>query len=330
MASSRLDQSSYASPQGSDFTTKWIDAALSKSDGDILYRDIQAALADAFVLNPDQTPFFVIQGTGLEAFSSITEEMKKLSLRRSAGAPEEKGANITDKVVAAVARLEAAYVSQAQASSAITKLGAEVTTVQCVDELVKRFYIKTVTTDGKLSTLPKSKSVAEFADEQGWTKKYFVKIGRVNQIYRVLRDRFFSSLIMRSPSDDEYITETRSVPAMLEATEPLPFEVIEVRYEPNAQSLKGFSLHIGLVHSLTEVMILTAIVELTPKGWGERKPNIPEIQWRYQSVAWPDVVSDPGLIWKNALVSIETFIHDYLETLVPKQEDRDSPVELNP
>ncbi len=65
MTSSRLDQSSYATAEESAFTSKWINAALCKQDGSVLYRDIQAALADSFVDTPEQTPFFVSQGTGL-------------------------------------------------------------------------------------------------------------------------------------------------------------------------------------------------------------------------------------------------------------------------
>jgi uncharacterized caspase-like protein len=59
MASSRLDQSSYATATESAFTAKWIEAGLNKQDGTILYRDIQGALADAFVTKSEQTPFFV-------------------------------------------------------------------------------------------------------------------------------------------------------------------------------------------------------------------------------------------------------------------------------
>jgi hypothetical protein len=85
MASSRLDQSSYATAEASAFTTKWIDAALYKNDGMVLYRDIQASLADAFVNTPEQTPFFVNQGTGLEQFSTVTEEMRLLATKRCKG-----------------------------------------------------------------------------------------------------------------------------------------------------------------------------------------------------------------------------------------------------
>lgn len=330
MASSRQDQSSYASASGSDFTTKWIEAALGKSDGDLLYRDIQAALADAFVSNPDQTPFFVVQGTGLEVFASVTEEMRRLSKRRTAGAPAEKAVDIAEKVQAAVTRLEAAYVSQPQAIGAVSAAGSQVAEASVSDEIVKRFYEKSVTTDGKLSTLPRSRSVAEFADEQGWVKKYFVKINRANQVFRVPRDRIGISvgLLGKRLGDEDFVTETRLVPAGLEATEQLPFEVIEVRYEPKAQALKGFAVHIGLVHSLTEVMVLAATVELTPKGWGLRKPNTSDIQWRYQSVGWPEVVANPDLVWKTTLSAAEGAIRNYLEGLVPKQEEREDSVQL--
>lgn len=57
MASSRQDQASYASAMESHFTAALINAALAKESGTVYYRDIQAALADAFAENVEQTPF---------------------------------------------------------------------------------------------------------------------------------------------------------------------------------------------------------------------------------------------------------------------------------
>lgn len=59
MASSQHDQNSYASTTTSHFTAAWVKAALSRSTGTILYRDIQAALADSFASTTSQTPFLL-------------------------------------------------------------------------------------------------------------------------------------------------------------------------------------------------------------------------------------------------------------------------------
>ena len=78
MASSRHDQVSMATAQGSIFTQCWIDAALCRSRGVIRYTDIQRYLALSFVNDLRQQPYFVSQGSALEAFAEVTLEMNLL------------------------------------------------------------------------------------------------------------------------------------------------------------------------------------------------------------------------------------------------------------
>lgn len=107
MASSKQNQSSFASTTESFFTSKWIDAALVKHEGKVLYRDIQAALADAFVSTPEQTPFFVNQGTGLEFFAEVTDEMRALgSQRKKSTTPDRPDEAISQLITMAVEQKE--------------------------------------------------------------------------------------------------------------------------------------------------------------------------------------------------------------------------------
>ena len=78
MASSRYDQVSMATAQGSTFTQRWIDAALCRSRGVIHYSDIQRYLALSFANDLRQQPYFVNQGCALETFSEVTLEMNLL------------------------------------------------------------------------------------------------------------------------------------------------------------------------------------------------------------------------------------------------------------
>jgi hypothetical protein len=73
-----------------------------------LYRDILAALADAFVDTPEQTPFFTNQGTGLECFAVINDEMRRLLAERKKGVePAAPDDAIGSLLAAEVARLDA-------------------------------------------------------------------------------------------------------------------------------------------------------------------------------------------------------------------------------
>jgi hypothetical protein len=120
----------------------------------------------------------------------------------------------------------------------------------------------------------------------------------------------------------EYITKTVLRPVHLEATQTLPFEVAEVRFEPKAHpSLKSFALYIGLAHSLTELVALSAMARLVEAGWAERSVDISQLKWQHQSRLWKDVVDRPELIWEEPLDRAQETIQGYLEGLVPRKDE---------
>ncbi len=328
MASSRQDQSSYASATESFFTKRWIDAALSKDVGAVLFRDIQAALADAFVSDPDQTPFFVNQGSGLEVFSTVTEEMKALiSARAKALASDKPEAAVSQLIKAHIEERDKAFVAHDLVLTAVENSKASLVASSIADPLVGDFYSKSVRTDVKLTSIPKARSVAAFAEEQSWTKRYFVKVQKESYQARVPKDPFgmlslgaTNKLFGGRVSNDDFVVETRHRPSTLETSEALPLEVAELSFTSTHPSLPAFLIYIGLVHSLTEVMILSATVRLTQQGWNSRTPEVSDVQWRYQAQTWADVVKDPSLIWRDAQTRGETDIKIYLESLMPKSE----------
>lgn len=328
MASSRQDQSSYASASESFFTKRWIEATLSKEDGTVLYRDIQASLADAFVADPDQTPFFISQGSGLEVFSTVTEDMKALTLARTKSlAPNKPEEAIAQLIKAHVEARDKAFVSHHAVTAAVEASKESLAASSIADALVQSFYAKSVKADVKLPSIPKARSVAAFAEEQSWAKRYFVKVNQESYRTRVPKDTFGvinvgigRRFLGGGMSDEDVVMETRQRPSTLESTEPLPLEVAEVSYNSSHPSLPAFLIYIGLVHSLTEVMVLSATVRLTQRGWDSRTPELSDVQWRYQSQTWADVVKNPGLIWRDAQARGEADIRTFLESLQPKSE----------
>lgn len=328
MASSRQNQSSYASATESYFTTKWIEAVLANQQNSILYRDIQAALADSFVLNPDQTPFFVNQGTGLEMFAAVTDDLRSLSAARAKTAPLEKhdGA-IVSLIESEVAKRDEAFVPHTDVLEAVEKARNLLVAHQIADGVVSKFYKASIKTDVKMTAVPKGRAVAEFAQEQAWSKRYFARINLEQYQVRVHKNplarlEFFypTSKIFGLEDDNNYVSETRSRPGSLEVTEALPFEVAELTYESSRPSLPVFQIYVGLVHSLTEVMVLSTTLRLTQKGWSTKAPELSEVQWRYQTYPWTTVVKSPLSLWKDAIQRGETDIRTFLEGLMPKAE----------
>lgn len=164
MTSSRQDQSSYATAAESDFTSCWISAALSKSDGSVFYRDIQAYLADSFSSHPDQTPYFVNQGTSLEVFSAVTDEMRSLrSARQKIPSVAKANTDVITAIERVIAKEDARFVALADASKAIEKCKASLLAYQVSDHIVQAFYSCAVSLEPKLDALPRAAAIAQFA-----------------------------------------------------------------------------------------------------------------------------------------------------------------------
>ena len=250
--------------------------------------------------------------------------MRRLSGTRSGKKTVETKDAVLAVLLEEIAKHDAVYVYQDEAYKSIDTAGKLLESTPIHQSLVAQLYTKKASRSGKLSQLPRVKQVAAFADEQGWSKNYFVKIPMEEYKLRVRDERadaIKNWLATSTGIEPSFKLETRTRPASLEATQALPFEVVEINYDaPNHPSLRSFVAYIGLVHSLSEVMVLSAAVRLTQRGWAERAPEFSELQWKYQSYRWSDIVAAPDKIISDALQNAETMIAVYLQTLIPKKD----------
>ncbi len=315
MASSQHDQSSYASSTASYFTSAWVEAALSKSTGDVLYRDIQAVLADAFASIPGQTPYFVTQGSGLEIFSAVTKEMCTLSISRTSNSDSfSTGKNIEEILQLEIARNDSHHVEHAEAIAAIESGFDLLSSKKISDNLVNKFYKKTIDTSFKLTDLPQKKSFAEFGENQGWQKKYFIDIQFETYTAKISNPM---SILGYGNSGKEYTVE-RSRPVFIMSTEALPIEAVQISLDSNNPSLPSYRTYIGVIHSHTEIMVLSATASLIQKGWSRKEIDLSEIEWKYHSAPWKSVVSSPAIIWERGLDAALNRIRENLESIAKK------------
>jgi len=318
MASSQHDQNSYASSSSSFFTDAWTNAALSRSSGTILYRDIQAALADAFASVPDQTPFFVNQGSGLEVFSIVNEEMSSLfAARNSASSTLVTGKSIDEILKLEVAKSDSRFIEYEEAVAAIESSISLLKDKKLSDTLVGSFYTKTVSAELKITDLPRSRSFAEFGDGQGWAKKYF--IGIQEETYTTTISNPLSLMGFGNNGKEYTVEKTR--PAYIISTEALPVEAVEISLNANNPSLPSYRTYIGIIHSHTEVMVLSATASLTQKGWSKKVLELSEIKWEYHSVPWKTIIHNPSYIWERGITHAIDTIRSNLDNIAKKAND---------
>ena len=320
MASSRQDQKSYAVAHESKFTASWMNAALQKDSGTVLYRDIKAALADAFSGNPKQTPHFVDQGSGLEKFCQVTEEMRQLKTSNFPSAqPTETKESAEDYLLTAVKSFRANPIAKNAAIGAIDSSAALIGGAKIADEVVSAIYEISCDLSIKLKDLPKKRAIAEFAHQGGWDKKYFVEIDFEDFKERVRKQNIFSTmglLTNKLEPDVEYTTRVVRKPSGLRSTDPLPFEAAAVTFAPrNDLPLKAFRLYLGVVQSKAEVAVLSATCSLSDKSWDRREPDISELTWKSATYPWREVVGSPTVLWEEALRHCEAEVRAYLTTV---------------
>ncbi|WP_223524787.1 caspase domain-containing protein [Pseudomonas sp. A-B-26] len=308
MASSQHDQYSYASSLTSHFTAAWVEAALSKTTGSILYRDIQASLADTFALSPSQTPFFVNQGSALELFSIVTEEMISLHAVRSSSPEQKSEKNISETLRQRISKNDSQFVEFGEVTDTLNKSIELLSEAKIQDALVSEFYKKSVNPDLKLSGLPRAGSFAEFGSNHGWEKKYFIDVQE--ETYSAPNPL---SVFGFGSGREQTIEKTR--PAYVLSTESLPVEAVEIAFNAINPSLPSYRTYIGIIHSNTEALILTATASLTQKGWDKKILERSEIKWEYSPITWQAIIREPALIWERGIKQVTDIVRVNLENL---------------
>ncbi|MBE9593433.1 MAG: hypothetical protein IMF19_08120, partial [Proteobacteria bacterium] len=318
MASSHLNQSSYATDKLSLFTQRFMEGARAQDEGPILYRDIQSYISDAFIETPEQTPFFVSQGSGLEVFATVTPSMA--SLKQSVFLPEteELPADLDTTIESEIKELESFFVPHEKVTGSLETLLKSLPNSKPEDSLISKYYSYEFLFKKKLESLVRMEEIARLASKRKWNQSYFVEVitekRRDSNSYLSSLAALNDALLGRTPG---YII--KDVPISIKSTLPLPFETIEIIARPNKSSLKQLGTLIGIVHSQTDVLILTTIIRYKNVGWDERVIDASTVEWAITEYKWKDIVSNPIIITKKVLSQLENEIFDYLKSFSKKK-----------
>lgn len=346
MASSRLDQSSYASNIISDFTKSFIEGVFSIEDGEILYRDIQNHISDAFITKPEQTPQFVLQYTGLEVFAKVNIPLKALKSTFKIGKeklPEDMDTSIDTKIE----EMESIFVPFETVSDSLEQLQFKLSTTGLDDSFVSKYYNYEFEFKNGLDSLVDMGTIASWAYEKNWDKHFFIDIDVVKERRRIgclSSDYYYGSIGPTGPTgptgpvgsigtmflahqhekkeDKTNAPKYRivKVPTRIKSNHPLAFEAIEIIAKPNKRALKQFGAMIGIVHSRTYFLVLSTTLEYKDVGWDERTIDASTVNWKLKELQWVNIVSDPMIIASDVLPQVEKAVSDYLKSLIKEEE----------
>lgn len=313
MASSHLNQSSYATNKLSLFTQRFMEGALSQGEGQTLYRDIQSYISDAFIETSEQTPFFVSQGNGLEVFATVTPSMRDLKNVLLLSETEELPADLDTTIESKIDELESYYFPLEKVSASLETLRNTLSTLKPEDSLVSKYYIYEFEFKKKLESLVGVEEIARWASKREWSKIYFVEI--IKERRKVDFSPHLAALQALAGAQ-----QFEDVSINIKSIHPLPFETIEIIARPNKSSLKQFGALIGIVHSRTDVIILSTTIMYKEAGWDERVIDASTVEWVETKLKWKDMVSNPIIITEDVLSQLENEISDYLKSFIKEEE----------
>jgi hypothetical protein len=326
MASSQLDQLSYAEADASDFTRSFVQGALRRDAGSVLYRDIHAFIADSFSGNKLQTPFFIFQGSGTEEFATVNAQMLELrNNKQSSDGDQENGDSNDETLIDEISAKDALYVSEDNVRAALEKTAYSLERAEIQDSVVSKYYSTEISWVGKVENLDDNRSLAKWAFKEGLEKRFLIKILAETYFENVANYGSLTSYLGMGKSIGDIPTKKvrRSRPSKLLVTHDLPIEAIHFDFKSiKHPSLRTFRLRIALFHSRTEVMVLTSMGLMKEVGWSTEKLETADLKWTVENLLWRDVVLDGEKIWRPGLEKATAAVREYIETFGSKEKEK--------
>lgn len=340
MASSHDNQKSQMMEDTSYFTEKFIEGALSTNiGGKVLYRDIQAFIADEFMSMATQRPFFTNQATGTEVFSEYTEKMQvlkeqfypkeireteaenSLQQERDGIIGEEELLNdgfLLDKIDNILTEKDALFVEEAIIKETLEDIKENISNYlhdeQSNDKIVYSFYQINLNWNKTIREFSKSPDLLKMANIEKWQDEYLIRLETKTETERVPRSDLERQLF------GHYFGATREVPIQkpysLSTLHSLPYETVWIEFQPkNKLSLSPFFAIIALVHSETHTLTLFERGIMIKDGWRHFTVDWDSLSWNKQTFLWRDIINQPTLLWKNFIDDTIQYIRKYLITI---------------
>jgi len=324
MASSHDDQQSQMMMGQSYFTEKFVEGALSaKIDGKVLYRDIQAFIADEFRKMKTQNPLFTGQNTGTEIFASYTEDMKHLkeewysrveessnqmqdNIESDISASDEN--DLVDKIENILEEKDSMFIEEDLIEETLNNMKDLILRYEINDHVVSRFYKIDSNWDKQLRHLDESDSLLKTADRETWSQQYLIEI---------------ETKTIQEPSTINLLGfpsyRTVEKPASLNTLHSLPYEVIWIEFHPiDKLSIEPFVGIIALIHSETHIMTLFHKGKMVKNGWRSFAVDWDSIKWSRQVFSWKDFIDSKTDFWNELLEEIIQAIKSYLVSILSK------------
>ena len=319
IASSLESHSSFTGDPLSVFTEKFREATLRKADGSVLYTDIINVLRDEFIGNEDQTPHFIVQGTGRQQF---VDDAKKLDqLRQSLEAAREAVAthaspspvtaspppSLLERLRAAEAKVVTPTIMASFVDRFFEDLDAKISSDKFAEffdlEKVEHARFEESTSEEfMIRVLTKEKRADNFV-----TARYERKLRRPNALYGAIA---WDILNPASVYDEDW--ELRLNVTMERAQ-------LKMTFTPKFANLQQIKLVVTCAPSLDNCYIFEVATQHMLRDFNKYDTNGPEFSRRWWKCAWAE---GTGAIVSQISTKIAEVVHQQLESAEKRLADQ--------
>lgn len=282
--SSQNDQSSYQSDVISDFTLSFLKAFIARPNQDVRYKDVMDTLADEFLPNTKQTPFFVMQGNYTEVFGYIAQDVSDALGKIITGSEENEVKTTEDSHKSLIRLVEEEaelYSSREEALSSIERVSESINGSSFSDDINKLYNIK-IQTEIDANIPIKTEHVGKSLKNS--THNYLVDIESEQRVRKVpkhgglLSSFLATSALINSeevPMVDEYYMEPVGANSIVE----LPYKFISIRLESKFPNINDTGCILLPFVSQTKIIVFSAFYHYRTREWDVKTINAPSVKW---------------------------------------------------
>lgn len=280
MFSSHTSEYSYQDPKGlSHFTQAYLDSVLQHHGSTIRYKDVIDYIADAFAADPNQTPFFVVQGKNTEVFAELTEPLRKAvsacmpsrGLRESSKGDEAVEAR--PRGLVEIIKAESShYCTEERLKAVLDSLQKIIPEHQFSGDVRELYEIKVNFLQERPEYLPDTSAIGTWLTESG--ANYFAEPETKIETYQErVRDPFAGlafGLSVKKETETKTVTRKRSVVTGYKLTQEVGYELVEIEFEPKFQNLQPYCAFIAPVFSKLSLRFFLRVCPLKESSWTSR------------------------------------------------------------
>lgn len=310
MFSSQTDQYSYQDNRLSFFTKSIIEAVQQHSSEEIRYKDIIDYVADSFIDNQNQTPFFIVQADFTESFCSVSDalrhSLKEILIEEKGGKElNENESEIEQRSLIDLVKEDAdRFCTEEEALSCISDF-FYIFKASSLEYDIKDLYEISAEEVFDYSEIPSSSSIGKWLDsnEHDFFAEPYKEMVSVRQrvhkdpIKTVLGLPSLGALGIEDEENYKYVIKQENRIKGFRATVDLPIKLLQLTAEAKFPNIDSASLFIVPVISKTQIRLFFSFNFYEQKGWDEREISGP-VKWLTEEVGIKDTESHQKLCSK--------------------------------